>query len=531
MIESRPPAEERRWRLETEDFAADWRGFLFVRGHMAGEDSVRRLWREFRARGPEQALSLGRGSFSLTLLDKQTGSTFACTDAFGLVQLFVAEDRIGDDLIRTVRQLPGDDTALDRGGLAAFMRYGSYILGRTVDRRVRVLGGGEIVKWTADSGLQFLRKVSADRHGFEFDAYVTDLKTAAAGERISLDLTGGIDSRLLAAAFSHAHIPVEDCATMGTGAQKDMPIARQVAAELKLPHRPAQYAEANFESRLPELLEVTNGLVGLVTYDHAFQFARERQQRGITLGVSGVGGELWKDFWWLQDFPFLSGRPRFEWLHATRVEPRPPDKSRLTPALANTFEASRQEYLAAMSRYSALPKTQAYDSVYAFLRVPFVTGPWVSATLRAGLSTLCPLLDIDGVRAAMHMRRRERLFAAWHRANIARLAPQIAPLPTADGTSARPGAAAFADLPLYVADKAARLAQKVAQRLGARDLIRRSLFDPRAFRTEAVHEQARGALATLARAGAVQPNIEAAALPFPLFERVLTAGLLLQELY
>jgi hypothetical protein len=62
-------------------------------------------------------------------------------------------------------------------------------------------------------------------------------------------------------------------------------------------------------------------------------------------------------------------------------------------------------------------------------------------------------------------------------------------------------------------------------------LIGRSLFDPRAFRTEAVHEQARGALATLARAGAVQPNIEAAALPFPLFERVLTAGLLLQELY
>src|SRR4051812_10817314 len=203
MIESRPPAEERRWRLETEDFAADWRGFLFVRGHTAGEDSVRRLWREFRARGPEQALSLGRGSFSFTLLDKQTGVTFACTDAFGLVQLFVAEDRIGDDLIRTVRQLPRDDTALDRDGLAAFMRYGSYILGRTVDRRVRVLGGSEIVKWTADSGLQFLRKESADRHGFEFDAYVTDLKTAAAGERISLDLTGGIDSRLLAAAFSH----------------------------------------------------------------------------------------------------------------------------------------------------------------------------------------------------------------------------------------------------------------------------------------------------------------------------------------
>jgi hypothetical protein len=519
-------------RLENEDFAADWRGFLFVRKHVAGEDSVARLCREFRKSGPEQAFALARGSFSLRLFDKQTQETFFCSDPFALVQLFATQDQIGDDLIDLVRSLPRDDAPLDCAGLASFLRYGFYTLGRTADRRVRVLRGDEIVQKTGHSGLQVLHKAPrANASAFDFDSYIADLKAAVAGQRISLDLTGGLDSRVLAAAFTHADAPLVECATMGTGVQKDLPIARSVAAALKIPHTSAQYTERNFEERIPELLAATNGQVGLATYDHAFQFARERLSRGIGLGISGVGGELWKDFWWLQDFPLLSGKPQFEWLYATRIEPRTSDTSIFQAEFAETFDTARKEYLAAMTRYSALPKTMAYDSVYAFLRVPSVIGPWVSATLRTGLPTLCPLLDNDGVHAAMHMRRSQRLFAAWHRATISRLAPEISHLRTAEGTSTRAGAAALADVPLYIADKSLRLAQKVAQRLGYRDVIRRSLFDARTFRTEAVHDLARGAIQILARRGIVRPDIEPPKLSFAQLERVLTAGLLLQELY
>jgi hypothetical protein len=396
-----------------------------------------------------------------------------------------------------------------------------------------VLGGDEIVVSTPGNVTRRLRKARAGpkRSAFDFDSYLADLKTAVSEQSISLDLTGGLDSRAGVAGFSHAGIPIREFATMGTGAQEDMAIAEQVAAVLKLPHRRAEYAEANFEQRIPDLLAITNGQVGLATYDHAFQFARERLERGISLAVSGAGGELWKDFWWLQDFPFLSGRPNLQWLYNTRIEPRCPETSIFTPTFDNLFQMAREEYVGAMGRFSSMSKTQAYDSVYAALRVPFVTGPWVSATLRAGLPTLCPLLDIDGVRAAMQMPRRERLFGAWHRQTITRLAPIIAPLRTAEGTTTRTGVGALADIPSYVADKSVRLAQKVAQRLGYRDLIRRSLFDARAFRTDAVHELARRALATLARFGVVRDNIEPAELSFSQFERALTAGLLLNEIY
>jgi len=201
MINCKSSGDDRGWRFESEDFAADWRGFLFVRGHRAGEDSVARLCRELRLNGPQGALALAKGSFCLALHDKQAGATFWCTDRFGLVQLFVAEDRVSGDLLQSVRQLPRGDDALDRAGLASFLRYGFYTLGRTIDRRVRVLSGDEIVRQTPGSASQLLHKAPDTSDTFEFESYIADLRTAAADERISLDLTGGIDSRLGAAAF------------------------------------------------------------------------------------------------------------------------------------------------------------------------------------------------------------------------------------------------------------------------------------------------------------------------------------------
>ncbi|MBV9061484.1 MAG: hypothetical protein JOY77_00965, partial [Alphaproteobacteria bacterium] len=131
--------------LENGEFAAEWRGFLFVRGHSAGADSVARLCRELRQNGPEQALGLARGSFSLSLLDKRTRTSFICSDPFALVQVLAAGDQAGNDLIGLIRVLPKEDASLNRDGLAAFLRYGCYTLGNTIDRRVRALSGGEIL--------------------------------------------------------------------------------------------------------------------------------------------------------------------------------------------------------------------------------------------------------------------------------------------------------------------------------------------------------------------------------------------------
>ncbi len=520
-------------RLETNDFVAIWTGFLFLRGFVAGRESVHALLELLAEMGPAQALALPKGSFLLCILDKQAREIFCTVDPFGLMRLFVADSVISDDLFALIRQLGSHEAHLDLPALASFLRFGFYSLGRTIDRRVRVLAGDEITLFSSSGDLKIFRKHLPDFRvapdPFDFDAYVRDVRKAICGQRVSLDLTGGYDSRLLAACLKNSAIV--ECATTGQPGNLDVEIARKVAAALKLPHFTAAHDVAGLEERASTLLRLTHGQMGLLTYDHIYQLTRERQRRGIDLCVAGIGGELWKDILWLQDFPFLAGPPNFERLYRTRFEPRAPAVLPFDARFARSFEGAGRESVAAMhEQFARLARTAANDCVYAFQRIPYTAGPSVTAGIRAGLPAFCPLFDLDGVIASIHKPPRERLFSRWHRGVIARTAPEVANLRTDDGLSARSGASGLLDLPFYVGNKVLRIAQKLVQRLGLPDVRRISLDDPKTLETARALGMAGPALRRLRDAHVLARDRETVQFSRALFDRLLTSGMTIIEI-
>jgi hypothetical protein len=519
-------------RLETGDFIAIWQGFLFVRGFVAGRASVAALMDFFRRLGPDTALALAKGSFRLCILDKQSRAMFCCVDPFGLARLFVAGPLISDNLFGLIGRLGYNEADLDISALAFFVRFGAYALGCTIDRRVRFLSGSEIVHLAPDGHVRLLRKSLPDfqstREEFDFDAYVRDMRTAIEGQHISLDLTGGYDSRLLAACLKNS---IAETATTGQPGNFDLGIARNVASALNLPHVAARHDISGFGERAWTLLQLTHGQTGILAYDHVYQLTRERQARGITLVIAGIGGELWKDILWLQDFPFLSGPPRFERLFRTRLEPRTAPMAHLEPSFASAFETAKGTYLRAMhTRLGTLPRTVAYDCVYAFLRIPFTAGPSITAGIDMGLPTFCPLYDADGAIASMHKPPRERLFSRWHREVIARFAPEIAKLRSDDGLSAQPGLAALADIPFYAGNKVLRLAQKLAQRFGLPDVRHLSLDDPRTLEFAHSLPVVQPAFDRLRDLKVLARVANPAELARALFDRLLTSGMTILRL-
>jgi hypothetical protein len=519
-------------RLERHGFVAIWRGFLFVRGEVAGRESVQALLSSFRRQGSEATLALAKGSFLLAILDCQSGEIFICVDPFGLVRMFVAAAAISDDLFELIKTLGYYEDHLDFAALAFFLRSGFYGMGRTIDRRVRFLAGDEIARISSSGDLHWLRKALPVFHNapqeFDFDAYLRDVRVAVRGQRISLDLTGGYDSRLLAACLKDSLV---ETATTGQPGNLDVAIARNVASALKLPHITARHDISGFAERAPTLLHLTHGQTGLLTYDHVYQLTRERQARGVTLILAGIGGELWKDILWLQDFPFLSGPPDFERLYQTRLEPRALSAAQLDPSFATAFEAAKEAYLVTMKqRFGTLPRTAANDSVYAFLRIPYTAGPSVTAGIRMGLPTFSPLYDLEGALESMRKAPRERLFARWHRETIARYAPEITNLRTDDGLSARSGLAALADVPSYVSNKVLRLTQKIAQRFGFPDIRHLSLDDPKTLATASALPLAVPALDRMRELHVLAREADAAQCGRALFDRLLTSGLMLNEL-
>jgi len=518
-------------RLERHGFIAIWRGFLFVRGEIAGRDSVNVLLSSFRRLGPQATLALAKGSFLLAILDCRSREVFVCVDPFGLARLFAADAVLSDDLFELIIRLGYDEGQLDLAALAFFLRFGFYGMGRTIDRRVRFLAGDDIAYLSSSNDLRRLRKSLPDfdhaPETFDFDAYLRDVRTAIQSQQISLDLTGGYDSRLLAACLKDL---IAETATTGQPGNLDVAIAARVAAVLKLPHIKTRHDIAGFAERAPTLLRLTHAQTGLLAYDHVYQLTRERQLRGTTLVIAGIGGELWKDILWLQDFPFLSGSPDFQRLYRTRLEPRAPAEAQFDALFVSEFAAAGQSYLSAMQeRFGALPRTAAYDSVYAFLRIPYTAGPSVTAGIRMGLPTFSPLYDLDGALASMHKPPRERLFARWHRRNIVRNAPEITKLRCDDGLSALSGLASMADIPSYLGNKVLRAAQKIAQRFGLPDIRHLSLDDPETLATARESPLTFPALDRMRQLHVLAHDADAAQCERALFDRLLTSGMTLNE--
>ncbi len=119
-------------------------------------------------------------------------------------------------------------------------------------------------------------------------------------------LTGGIDSRLLAVLLSYFGVPFEVAAS-GVRGTTDLVIAEKVAKVLDRHFHITYHHIDDFESTVPEIFGLGDGLFDVVRYHRAFQLQRDRISRGVSLVMSGTGGELFKDFWWLQDFPSTAG--------------------------------------------------------------------------------------------------------------------------------------------------------------------------------------------------------------------------------
>ncbi|MEX1265195.1 MAG: asparagine synthase-related protein [Actinomycetota bacterium] len=382
--------------------------------------------------------------------------------------------RVGTSFLQLAETIGARRGDVDPAAVVEFLDLGRVYEGRTLLPGIRRLLPGTVYELrdgdhplTHDLGMPGIDAGAGV--GFTLERFFEELASSLVGLNVSVDLTGGSDTRLVAAMLPRS-LPFE-CAVSGTANSSDVEIAAEVARALGRPLHVTIHDVSDVGDVVDELFEAADGISDLLTWHRLRQFARARAERHIDVAVGGIGGEMLKDFFWLPDFPFYRSRtPHLGRVFDTRFGPVAFPRELLADRFAPHAADVRPRILAAMRGRTMATNTETYDRIYYEMRMAVIAAHAISVNDNY-VPFVAPLLDPAIVRLGYSLPRRDRFFNRYHRRVITAASPIAARVPSSDTRvtrmtlSSRPWDE-LRDAPVYVLDKLRRLRTKVGQRLG-----------------------------------------------------------------
>jgi hypothetical protein len=402
--------------------------------------------------------------------------------------------------------------------VAAMLSLGYPVGAATPFRGVRALGSARQLTVTGGRAVMSAaigESAGAGSYGRVADALVEAVKPLGElGVPVELSLTGGKDSRLIAAALTAAKVPFR-ARTHGFATHPDVIVAAMIASRLGVEHvvtapRPAGQdpGEADVQARLRSAVLVSDGMLS------AFENVGRPDPPVATelVQTGGHGGELLRGGYapaaWTDRRLLGPWGPARAWSEARGAELF---RRMVTRRLSLLHPAAAAGYLASMAPFAAaLPRgpLRTLDDFYLANRA----GRWSAAARQGYLireHLVQPFFSDPVVEAARAVPLAERITDRLHRGVLAALCPDLLDLPLAGSgwksgpriPPVRPAAGPVGAADWRRGDQMARLLRDYALDLGAAggmfDLVRRSAAE-RALRPPQADPHAVWALATLA---------------------------------
>jgi hypothetical protein len=476
----------------------------------AGRDDLDGVFAAVRFDAGRDALEVVGDPFGLQALyvARRGERTYVCTSALALARhLRAPADPVGNALfLRTgVQYGPVTHWAgverLEPGSLLRFTarrrELETYFL-PTVDEDIRRASLQETVELLIETGRAAMRPLEAEGC-------------------LSADLTGGFDTRMLAAFLLDRGLPFTTHTT-GDDHDLDVELAPHVARAGGFPWRHERLepgwrlAPADLESAVAW----GDGTLQVLQLAETLSYQADRRRR-CPVVVGGVGGEHLSPFPWLQEF-HRAGRTRtIHWENLVRMR-------LLLPMDVSVFREDPGVMAAAYARdvlgrraalYADQPNTTRHDAIYAY-RSPSHSGAYRSAS-EAHVRAHTPFHHRAFFSVGFSAHHRFRNGSRLHRGVISRLNPALAEIRTQRGGPA--SLVRWNTLPRFAPYYTRLLrsaARKVTRRAGAghptspvladafraavQDLARRGVLAPASMRSGHLYRPER--LAALVRQSA-----------------------------
>lgn len=446
-------------------------GIIYLRGKKAGKESVCWIAEEYETTGIIPFTKIF-GAFCL-IIDKLDGESIFLSDNSNLHCFFIGGNYIGDNFLEIIRYEKSSEFNME--ALCEFFILGGVYFGKTLVAGICLSSNDSYYVSVHDSikevtkGIGDIDEPSSINDVSEF---FRDMAYSLSDYRLTLSLTGGYDSRMVYACLKD-HIPIDVFMSGNNERDPDIISAKKVAQAggQTLEVIKIEKPKIN-EEYLRELFQYSQGIAPFVNdgYMRISSFIKNRSLYDYDCYLTGDGGVLHKDWWWVQDLPFYKRKKvnikRFYDQRIGDID------SSLTfdNKLSVLFETIRDRFITEIEQYIKRLNTQSYDSFYYHINGRKIV---VHYSINSKtIASYAPLWELELVRYSYHLPRLQRFFYNSMRKIITENSRLIARVPTIYGTtSSSEPKYLLRDVLFQGVDYG-----KKAIRLGGRKLLNRSLF-------------------------------------------------------
>jgi len=497
---------------ENQEYSFRWRGFLYLLGVPPGAASIREFSRLLAAQGVKRAVAALKGHFFMGVKEKRTNKYTCFTDNTGGFTAFHSKTAAATSFLELVSYHGLTPSSLNRDAVMEFVNFGNVFSEQTLVEGISRIDRNQIIRFGPNGKTvhsKNLAPIDAGKDDFDYLQFFEKFAQSIQQKQISVDLTGGVDSRLIAVLLDYFGVPFETTVS-GMDGMTDVEISKEVAAALGTSLYITRPRIDDLEESIPELFRVSDGINDVFKHYRSFQHNQNRVKRGVELALSGIGGEFLKDELWLQDFPFYSSKTaRLDRMFTMFMLPIPCKNSYFTLEYAQHNDRLQNGTIHKLARYEMATNTQTYDNIYYSYELPVIGGSFITAANRV-LPSYAPMIELEFVQFGYQLKRRERFFNTFHRRTISKVNPRIARIRTSEG-----GVSVSADrwevgkdIQKYVWDKSVRLWKVLERRLLQGSYMRQPADHPELFQRIRESQLAKDAIELLKEEKILQGNVQ-----------------------
>lgn len=428
MILSTQPAP-----VQAEEATIYLTGLFMYREEQAGNASALAFFREF-LRGAAD-FEQCTGSYRMRIVCPD-GREVYFGDNAGIMRWYIGPK----GFFTTLREAAPDNSTPNEAAIAQFLHYGCIFGPETVLREVRRTDPGKYYLLEKGNvrekgkGLPPLEDLDAPE-----DALAVQMRrlfrSVSGREDIACTITGGTDSRAILSHMIYCGLhPLLDIT--GKPTDSDVVIAKKIAARLDAKLLFIQDSPEG-ENWLEKAVQEADGMTGVCGLYRLYKKAHLLSEEGIILECGGLNGEMYKNSFINQDYPFYGGNPR--WEHFLRFKVLTYDFSAhiCGPRLAALIKKTPAATLEWLRSHTGRTKASAYLSAgYEILQG---RSSAVSAMNSRHYIPYTPLME-RAVAAPMFRQNPYSLeMQAFQRKQVTAFCPEIKDIETDRGTTCDSG--------------------------------------------------------------------------------------------